>query len=314
MMKELLIKFNELKLSEVFNNDSFTSTSLDNNSIFRLAIDENQNPTILISESHFSKTNWSKKNYRFEKLEIKFNVTCNVVDHKTGITKDDVFTIIKQINGNSRMHEYFLSICEVIINALYEDLNLENLNYEIEQLIKLFSSNKKIDEKIVLGLWGELIYILNSKNIETSISAWHLDKIDLFDFSLSENSYEIKTTTKNSRIHEFNNLQLKKFANLNVYVVSILTEKMALGKSVMDLWGEINSRINAQEIRNKVTLIISETIGSDMTAITQFKYNYLMATSTMKEFNSKCIPSIDDRLIPSGIIEVKLKINLDLIE
>lgn len=313
-MMELLKKFNELKLCGTLNNDVFLSSSLDSNSIFRLAIDDNQNPTILISERHFTQSNWTKKNYRFEKLELKFNVSCNVVDHETGISNDDVFTIIKQINGNSRMHEYFLSICEVIIHALYKDLNLENLNYEIDQLIKLFSSNKKIDEKIVLGLWGELVYILNSQCLETSISAWHLDKIDLFDFSLSDNCIEVKTTLKNSRIHEFNNLQLKKFSNLNVNIISILTERMALGKSIMDLWGELNNRIVDQDLRNKITSIISEIIGSDMTSITQFKYNYFMATSTIKEFNSKLIPSIDESVIPSGIIEVRLKINLDLVE
>lgn len=311
---ELLKKFKELKLCRTLNKDVFLSTSLDLNSIFRLAIDDNQNPTILISEKHFTQTNWAKKNYRFEKLELKFNVSCNVVDHETGISKDDVFTIIKQLNGNSRMHEYFLSICEVIIHVLYKDLNLENLNYEIDQLIKLFSSNKKIDEKIVLGLWGELVYILNSQCVETSILAWHLDKIDLFDFSLSENCIEVKTTLNNSRIHEFNNLQLKKFSNLNVNIISILTERMALGKSVMDLWGEINNRISNQDLKNKMTSIISDIIGSDMTSITQFKYNYFMAASTIKEFNTKRIPSIDDSIIRSGIIEVRLKINLDLVE
>jgi hypothetical protein len=58
---ELLKKFNELKLCGTLINDVFLSTSLDSNSIFRLAIDDNQNPTILISEMHFTQTNWAKK-------------------------------------------------------------------------------------------------------------------------------------------------------------------------------------------------------------------------------------------------------------
>jgi hypothetical protein len=304
--KELLDKGNVIK-------NSFLSTSLDNTMVFRIGIDDEQNPAILISERHFNSSGWSKKNYRFDRLELKFNVSCQVRDIEIGGQIEDVFTIVKQVNGNSRMHEYFFSIAEVMITALKSDLTVTNLNSEIENLIRLFSSNKRVDEKVILGLWGELLFILNSKNVDNAISAWHLDKNDLYDFSFEESIKEIKTTRGNSRTHEFNNAQLKKFTNLNVSVVSILTEKMALGKSVLDLWNDINIKCSSAESRNKITRIISDIVQTDMESLTQFKFNYLMGVSTMREFHSSIIPYIDPIGLPNSIVELRLKINLDLL-
>ena len=312
-MMDLQNKFKVLSVKGNVIKNSFLSTSIDDKSIFRIGIDEGLNPAILISEKHFNSSGWTKKNYRFDKLELKFNISCQVNDIETGLQIEDIFTIIKQVNGNSRMHEYFLSIAEVIILALKKDLTVENLNFEVDNLIRLFSSNKRIDENVILGLWGELIFILNSNNIDSVIMAWHLDKNELFDFSFPESIKEIKTSRGNTRTHEFNNGQLQKFTQLNVSVVSILTEKMALGKSVFDLWNDINQKCFIPELRNKVTMIIAETVNTDMESITQYKFNYLMGVSTLKEYDSRFIPSIEKVNIPMGVIDLKLKINLDLI-
>lgn len=304
--KRLREKGNALK-------NSFLSVTIDSTLIFRLAIDDELNPAILISEKYFNSSGWNKKNYKFERLELKFNISCNVNDIETGEQIEDVFTIIKQVNGNTRMHDYFLSISEVIIAALKNEPTVENLNFEIENLIRLFSSNKIIDEKVVLGLWGELLFILNSIDIESAIMAWHIDKNELFDFSFTDSIKEIKTTRGNTRTHEFKNAQVQKYNELNVSIVSIITERMALGKSVFDLWNSINEKCYSPELRNKITLIIAETVNTDMESITQYKFNYLMGISTLKEFNSMEIPFIEKTKIPSGIIDLKLKINLDLI-
>lgn len=293
--------------------DGFLSLSLDDESIFRLAIDEELNPTILISEDKFDSSGWTKTNFRLDKLDLKFNVNCQVKDINTGKELYAPFTIIKQINGNSRMHDYFLRVVDGIISELRNDLSLVRLNSEIEYLVKLFSSPKKVDEKLIQGLWGEMLFILSSKDIENAVTAWHVDRDNLFDFSFNDHSTEIKTTIKNSRSHEFNNNQLKKYRRLKVKVVSIITEKASLGKSVLDLWNDINAKCTSHESRSKVSRIIAETITQDLEALSQKKYNYNMGLSTLMCFNAEDIPHISQECIPPGISEVRVQINLDSI-
>ena len=293
--------------------EGFLSLSLDDELVFRLAIDEELNPTILISEDKFDSSGWAKTNFRLDKLDLKFNVNCQVRDINTEKELNAPFTIIKQINGNSRMHDYFLRVVDGIISELRNDLSLVRLNSEIEYLVKLFSSPKKVDEKLIQGLWGELLFILASDDIENAVIAWHVDRDNLFDFSFDDHSTEVKTTIKNSRSHYFNNNQIKKYRRLKVKVASIMTEKASLGKSVLDLWNDINDKCSSFKSRSKVARIIAETITQDLDSLSQKKYNYNMGMSTLETFNAEDIPHITQECIPPGITEVRVQINLDSI-
>lgn len=291
----------------------FLSLPLDAECIFRLAIDEDQNPSILIDEDKFDNSGWTKTNFSLDKLDIKFNVPCLVQDIGTTAEVTSQFAIIKQIRGNARMHDYFLRVLDGVISELRNDLSAARLNTEIEYLVKLFSSPKKIDERVITGLWGELLYILSTENEEETVTAWHVDRENLFDFSFADYSMEIKTTLKTTRSHEFNNKQVKDYRRLNVKVTSIQTEKAALGKSVLDLWKDLNEKCNRQESRAKVARIISETVTQDLDALSQLKFNMNLGMSTLKSFNSDKIPYIIDNCIQPGISEVRIKINLDMI-
>lgn len=304
--------YNKLKNEDNILENGFISYPLD--STFRLAIDENFNPTVLISQKNFDNSGRITTNFKLDKLEVKYNVHCKVRDIETKTEASEAFTIVRQINGNSRMHEYFLRVIDGIITELGKSPSALKLNSEIEYLVKLFSSPKKVDERTVLGLWGELVYIISSKEIELSIEAWHLDRDNLFDFSFVENNVEVKTTTRNSRIHEFNNSQLRKFRTLQVNVASMMTEKAALGSSIMDLWISISNKCTDQESLNKLTRIVGETITQDIEALNNLKYNYNMAQSTLKVYDSQDLPNILLKDIPQGIMEVHVSLNLDMIK
>jgi hypothetical protein len=211
------------------------------------------------------------------------------------------------------MHEYFLRIIEGIIQELQANLSARKLNDEIEHLVRLFSTPKVSSDQTILGLWGELVFILNSRTINESIDAWHIDRDNLYDFSFSENNIEVKTTTRSNRTHEFNNSQLKSFKKLNVTIASIMTEKAALGRSIMELWEEILNLTEEPEARSKLSRIISETVSQDVESLNQKKYNYNMAVSTMKEFDSEYLPNILDEHIHQAISRVHVTLNLDAI-
>ncbi len=309
----LLNLLKKLNVSSAILPNGFISYSLDPRSIYRIALDHNYNPTILISEDEFDSSNSSKSNYKLDKLEIQFNVSCDIKDLESKEQSNQRFTIVKQVNGNSRMHEYFLRIIEGIILELQDNLSASKLNKEIEHLVRLFSSPKTSSEKTVLGLWGELVFILNSSSIKDSIDAWHVYKDNLYDFSFSKNNVEVKTTTRNTRSHEFNNSQLKSYKNLNVVVTSIMTEKSALGRSIMELWEDILERTKEPESRIKLSRIISETISQDIESLNQKKYNYNMAISTIKDYDSRTLPSINVEHIPKPISNVHITLNLDSI-
>lgn len=310
----LHILFEKLKTNIPLSKEGYYSYKIDRNGVFRLAIDSESNPCLLISQNKLANSRSENKSHTLKKLDLKFNIECNILELETDNEISSTFSIVTQINGNSRMHDYFLRVIEGIILELQKDLSLSRLNTELDYLISLFSSPKKIDQKKLLGLWGELIFILSSDDVEKSILAWHSDPNNLFDFSYNHKKVEIKTTLNNTRVHTFNNKQLNSFKKLEVKVVSILTEKAALGKSVLELWKELRNICKSSEICIKLDKTITEVISLDLEALDEIRYDQEYALSTIKEFNSADIPNIDELNIPNEVVEIKIKVNLEAIK
>jgi hypothetical protein len=266
---------------------------------------------LLISEEYFDSSSSPKPNYKLDKLEIQFDVKCDVKDLKTKGFSNEKFTIVKQVNGNNRMHEYFLRIIEGVIVELNKNLSAKKLNDEIEHLVKLFSKPKVVSSKTILGLWGELTYMLSCNDIANSIDAWHLDPKNLYDFTFLNKNVEVKTTVKSTRSHNFNNQQLESFKKLEVKIASIITEEATLGKSILDLWNQILNKVNSPDLINKLSRVISKTIRNDVESLSSKKYNFNMALSTLKEIDTKSIPNIQKENIDPSISKVQITVNLD---
>ena len=211
------------------------------------------------------------------------------------------------------MHEYFLRIIEGVLLELNKNLSAKKLNDEIEHLVKLFSKPKVVSSKTILGLWGELTYMLSCNDIANSIDAWHLDTKNLYDFTFLNKNVEVKTTVKSTRSHNFNNQQLESFKKLEVKIASIITEEATLGKSILDLWNQILNKVNSPDLINKLSRVISKTIRNDVESLSSKKYNFNMALSTLKEIDTKSIPNIQKENIDPSISKVQITVNLDSI-
>ena len=313
-----------MELNKIFNN--LLSKGNTSNSVFladkisnsknniRLGIDSNKNPVLLIPEESFKEVLISGSNYKLNYLEIKFNQLCRINDLSDPNDEAEIkFSTIKLTEGNFRMIDYFLRALEGLVIQLNKDFTSVSLKKEIEILIELFSKQKSVDFKIVVGLWGELFFINQSSNINLSLEAWHNQENNRFDFSFADNEYlEIKTTLGDNRLHSFSSRQIENYQDLNVEVVSIQTELSSTGKSLKDLWDSMNNRIENPELKDKLQTLISKTLKSDFQALYDYKFDIGYAESSLKHFNTKDIPSINENLHHS-IRKISLTIDLDLI-
>lgn len=313
-----------MELNEIFNNlinkgnkDSsvFLAEKINQNKYnIRLGIDSNKNPILLIPESSLDKARFSNSNYKLNYLEIEFNQICRINDFSNKIEGLEMkFSTIKLKGGNSRMIDYFLRALEGLINQLNVSFTYATLKKEIENLIELFSKKKATDLNVVLGLWGELFFINESSNIHSTLEAWHNEVNNRFDFSLANSEYlEIKTTLSPNRLHTFSNKQIKNYKDLNVEIVSIQTDLTGTGKSLKDLWDSLNNRIEDLKLKDKLQSLIFRTIKSDLDALYDYRFDIGFAKSSLKYFNTKAIPSINDSFHHS-IRKISLEIDLDLI-
>ena len=307
---ELKSYHNSLKLRKTVEG-CYLSEKIDREGIFRIAIDSNHNPAILIASSKIKRSERKTTNFKLTKLLIEYDVESSIIDTSNDQYSKEVFHLIKQIDGNNHIQEYFLLMMEGVIEKVKDDPTLDTITNEIQYLVDLFSHSKRLTEKETLGLWGELFVILNSEDTNNYIEAWRLESEDLFDFSFGERVLEVKTTTNRNRLHTFNNNQIKNYLSLNVEVASIITEKVDIGLSINDLWGDIKRKTSDSTLINKIGKVISKTIKNDHDALFTTKFDKYLAESSLKIINGNLIPHIEDDCLSPGITNISLKINLE---
>jgi len=311
MISSLYKEFNALRSQIGSISHTYLSKSVSLENDIRIGIDQECSPVILIPEKKLNVDNWNKVNHKLKYLELMFHQLCQLSDFESGTVLKEKYTIICLSNASEIMIKYFLEIMELLIAELNKDFSILTLNRVIGNLIKLFSQPSQIDESSIIGLWGELLFILESEDIANSVAAWHNEKTNLFDFTFNDHNLEVKTTTGSHRLHTFNNNQIKEYKRLRVQICSIQTEKATLGRSIQDLWEEISRSNIDVSLKEKCSQILIETIGLNASALSYPKFDYNLGVSTLKFFASEAIPSIESEYIANSIREIKLKIDLD---
>ena len=291
--------------------DGDFNASKTHNKQFRVAIDKEGNPTILIDESS---SNVTSQAYRLKHIEIKPSVHCHVrdIDNNAELRKN-TFTTIKLLNFNSHLLNYFFLLIEHVIYKLSKDNYKTSVKIEIERLVDLFSKSGKVDINTAVGLWGELFFIELSENTSSKINDWHLDKRNSLDFSHGDNHYsEIKTTLSGKREHKLSLKQLKRYSESSVRIISIMTEKSSNGFSIGDLVNSILEKVDNAEIRDKLIDTVNETLEGDVEVMNSLILDYDFAVTNYKDFDMNNFPRLDITL-PKFITDAKFNINFDAI-
>lgn len=153
---------------------------------------------------------------------------------------------------NPLLCDEFFQFCSKIAIKV-QDPNVTSIKNEILCAINnfdnLLKATKTISETELVGLWGELYLILinlTKYNQKKLINSWYGPYNEEHDFAVKAHDYEIKTTTREGRIHKISSLtQLEKKQGRTLFLVSI---QITLGSgpgsdSVFSLISKIRKRL-----------------------------------------------------------------------
>ena len=175
------------------------------------------------------------------------------------------------------------------------------------------TTEEKENKELQIGLFGELItlkYLYNLGNTNI-IDKWHTKFSLKHDIELDKiNRIEIKTTTKEERIHTFKHNQLTR-KDVKVYVVSCLLEISEIGLTLNTLIDQI---IELCEDINKVNELYALKkkcgINDQYEGMT---FNEELAYLKLKLYDSSSIPQIKED-IPESITRITYDVNLANVE
>lgn len=275
----------------------------------KLGIDTNGCPIFFIKSS----LKGFVPNINLELISIQFNELCKLRKNTVSSILESYYTVISLKTNQEDYIVYFLNVVSLVIEKIGDFPIQQELLNEIEKIVELFRNLSLPPIKTIQGLWAELFVIEQSSNPAYLVKSWHKSPTDIFDFNDGIDRIEVKSTSRNNRIHRFSHNQLTTNEKSNVVIASMYVQQSGQGKTVLDLKQAIDSKLVSVELRFLLAEIISKTLGSDFEKAGDYYFDYSLAHDSYRKYNSKDIPSINNNLIPVEISNIHYDCDLSKI-
>lgn len=299
--------FQELKEQSKDIGESYRVISLPLIFNHKIGVSKSQQPIFFIKCSNSEDIKYLDINLEF--ISIQYSRKCQLKTDNNKI-EEDVYTIISLKTDSIELQEYFLEVVFLLVKKIPENPVLKSLKVEIDALINLFNKFSAPPVKTIQGLWAELLIIEQSSNPDYLIKSWHNSKSDKFDFNDGLDKLEIKSTSKNRRIHSFSIEQLNPNQSSYLIIASVMIIETGNGENIFGLVELIEKKIMNKELSFRLHEIIAQTLGKDFEKSFEIFYDYQFAKDSIKYFDSEFIPTIKLSDIPTKLTNIRFDCDL----
>jgi hypothetical protein len=304
----LLELYDSLVIPEDDNEKVFNAIPIPNFPKFRIAIDTEGNPVLLLTVANRLRS-ISLKNFRLKYLQLLQNIECKISEG--GKESFQTFTVVTFTSADRHLREYFLRVAESFVKALNVRPTQEQVVETINKFIEVFRSLSDTPTNTVHGLWTELFLIECSKNPKTLLNFWHNIPEEKFDFNSGLEKIEVKSNSNFERKHIFSSEQLNPPADTQVLIASILIRQHSSGQSIQQLVESITSKIEHEiELIDKLNSIIFKTLGNSLEQSIKIKFDYNISKESLRFYKHQNIIKIEEIHIPSEVTEIRYKSDL----
>lgn len=275
---------------------------------FRIAVDFEGNPVILLSVVNAVK-NIALKNFRLKYLQLEQNIECKISEN--GKSSFQTFTVITFTSTDRNLQEYFLRISETLVKTLSNKPTQQQVIESLNKFVEVFRALTDTPTNTVHGLWTELFLIDNSANPKTFLNYWHNIPEEKFDFNSGEEKIEVKSNSNFERIHTFSSEQLNPPKGTAVLVASIFVRQNNGGQSIQQLVDSITTKVNNDiDLTDKLNNIVCKTLGNSLEQSIRIKFDYNIAKDSLQFYRQQDISKIEEIHIPNEVSEVRYKSDL----
>lgn len=297
--------YNTLVIPDEDNNKVFNAVPIPDFPNFRVAIDIEGNPVLLLSVANRLK-NISVKNFRLKYLQLLQNIECKISED--GKQSFQTFTVVTFTCADRHLREYFLRVAEPFVKSLNIKPTQEQVIETINNFVEVFRSLNDTPTNTVHGLWTELFLIDSSTNPKNLLNYWHNIPEEKFDFNSGVEKIEVKSNSNFERIHIFSSEQLNPPPDTQVLIASVFIRQHNNGQSIQQLVDSITKKIQQDiDLTDKLNNIIFKTLANSMEQSIKIKFDYNIAKDSMRFYRQQDISKIEEVHIPYEVSEVRYK-------
>ena len=250
---------------------------------------------------------------RLENLEVRHRVRCNVVAGSQSIQIASATLICCQSNDRS-LHEYFIQALGGVLTAFAAKEDPAKLGSLVESLSELFQAITSEPASTAQGLWAELALIDGAASPGILIDAWHREVDDLYDFSLSTERIEVKSSADKTRCHHFRMEQVDNPPCVHALVASMLVDRAARGVSLGELWDRCRIHVEVNPtLQIKVDAICFRSLGKNWQRWRETSFDYGRSMASLAFFDAASVPR-PATPIPAGVSDIRFVADLSALE
>lgn len=239
-------------------------------------------------------------------LSLAPRMRCRVED-ASGQVRDEDWGLIAFQPDDRALVEPFLEVAAALIRLLGPDPAPGQVSQGMRRLVRLFDRNRSATGD-VLGLWGELLTILQVAEPAPLVDAWHAKVDARFDFATEGERLEVKTTGRSQRVHRFSLEQLLPVDGTRTRIVSIMTTQTAAGTSVRDLVRRLESQLAGDPERQlQVHDQVAATLGPAWMHEVTVRFDEHQAIGSLRVLDAQSVPRVEPG--PTGVLAVDLTVD-----
>ena len=304
----LIELYDSLAFPEEGNEKTFNAIPIPEYPSFRIAINVEGNPVLLLSVANAVK-NIALKNFRLKYLQLEQNIECKISEN--GKSSFQTFTVITFTSADRNLQEYFLRISETLVKTLSNKPTQQQVIESLNKFVEVFRALTDTPTNTVHGLWTELFLIENSTNPKTLLNYWHNIPEEKFDFNSGEEKIEVKSNSNFERLHTFSSEQLNPPTGTQVLIASIFIRQNNAGQSIQQLVDSIAVKVQHDiDLADKLNNIVCKTLGNSLEQSIRIKFDYNLAKDSLQFYNHLDIGKIEEVNIPNEVSEVRYKSDL----
>ena len=207
---------------------------------------------------------------------------------------------------------HFCRVCNHLFLKSDDKMRTDELVKLFYSLEKLFAEVEENNRALEIGIYGELaainyLYSLGNK----AYNKWHADFFNKHDFEIDKKvKVEVKTTSKNERIHSFGHDQIYR-TNLKVYVISAMIKTCEKGTSIYEL-----CKNTMDILTDRAQLLAIESLMKKLGLSENYQgVNCILEDvyKTIKIYSAENIPHLSEA-IPEGVSNIHYDIDLTNID
>ena len=308
----LIELYDSLESPEEGNEKTFNAIPIPECPCFRIAIDVEGNPILLLSVANAVK-NIALKNFRLKYLQLEQNIECKI--YENGKSSFQTFTIITFTSADRDLQKYFLRISETLLKTLSNNPTQQQVIESLNKFVEIFRALTDTPTNTVHGLWTELFLIENSTNPKTLLNYWHNMPEEKFDFNSGEEKIEVKSNSNFERLHTFSSEQLNPPTGTQVLIASIFIRQNKSGKNIQELVDSIVNKVRHDiDLADKLNNIVCKTLGNSLEQSISINFDYKIASESLKFYKYQDIKKIEEEYIPTEVYGVHFISDLSLIK